>query len=147
MANAEHGLVVKTLDEAKGLLATAKRRGVSGTARRSQDLFITGYVVELKTTPREWLSILREWDNPAPEVPAEPVMPVRVPGIWYSWEVWGGWTVYPVTGQAYAGAPKLNTSSGCLKTQAEADELANRLNAKDPEAFKMLDSKSRRRWL
>ena len=68
-------------------------------------------------------------------------------GPWFAWEVWNGWTVYAVSGQVYGGAPRLNVPGGCYRTRAEAEALADRLNARDPEAFDLLDSKTRRRWL
>jgi hypothetical protein len=66
---------------------------------------------------------------------------------WFAWEVWNGWTVYHVHGQVYNGAPRLNVPGGCYKNKSQAEDLAKRLNDKDPEAFKLLDSKNRRRWL
>jgi hypothetical protein len=67
--------------------------------------------------------------------------------MWYAWETFGGWTVYHVHGQLYNGAPRLNVPGGCYKRRDDAEALAKRLNQKEPEAFKLLDAKSRKRWL
>jgi hypothetical protein len=67
--------------------------------------------------------------------------------MWHAWETFGGWTVYHVHGQIYGGAPKLSVPGGAYRRREDAEALAKRLNERDPEAFKLLDAKNRRRWL